>query len=125
MFVDDLLPTPHTSQKTYIFLNIDPQQFAEQLTIMEYEIYNKITTNEFANFGWLKEDGEKIAPHLRELSDVSNHIGHWVSCEILNQKSSKERRAIIEHCLDIVDVLYIFLSLSLSLLFLFLFLLFS
>eukprot|EP01006_Ploeotia_vitrea_P051346 TRINITY_DN67549_c8_g1_i1.p1 TRINITY_DN67549_c8_g1~~TRINITY_DN67549_c8_g1_i1.p1 ORF type:complete len:907 (-),score=498.83 TRINITY_DN67549_c8_g1_i1:123-2498(-) len=67
------------------------QQIAEQLTMIEFEYYNRIGALEMVNCEWLKKDSEQRAPHVHRFVRRFNEVSFWVATTVLVQKSSKKR----------------------------------
>ncbi|KAI9597042.1 ras guanine nucleotide exchange factor domain-containing protein [Syncephalis fuscata] len=80
--------TPYT-------LDIDPIEFARHLTIMDSQLYNKITPVECLNKAW----SNKKIPMI----EISNHLTHWVIESILQEKDARKRAQLIQHFVAIAD----------------------
>lgn len=48
-------------------LDLSPLEFAKQLTIKEYEVYNSIHSSEFLNMGWHRNKNLNLSPNIRAL----------------------------------------------------------
>jgi Ras-specific guanine nucleotide-releasing factor 1 len=55
-------------------LNVDPQSFANQLTMYEFGIYASISPHEFLNQAWQGPKRKKNAPNLTSLIDRFNEV---------------------------------------------------
>lgn len=89
------------------FLDIDPTEFARQLTIIESRIYGKIRPTECLNKTWQK----KLAPgepdpaaNVKALILHSNQLTNWVAQMILTQQDVKRRVIVIKHFVNVADV---------------------
>jgi son of sevenless-like protein len=88
------------------FLDIDPLEFARQLTILEFKLYTKIKATECLGQAWQKklEEGEPDpAENLKALIFNSNQLTNWVAQMILTQNDVKRRAAVIKHFVNIAD----------------------
>lgn len=89
------------------FLDIDPIEFARQLTIIESKLYGKIKPVECLAKTWEKKgksDNHDTAPNVQALILHSNQLTNWVAEMILAQGDMKKRVAVIKHFVSIADV---------------------
>lgn len=89
------------------FLDIDPTEFARQLTIIESRLYGKIRPTECLNKTWQK----KLAPgepdpasNVKALILHSNQLTNWVAQMILTQTDVKRRVVVIKHFVNVAEV---------------------
>ena len=111
-----LVPTPSASMPTPImpknmkklkFLDIDPTEFARQLTIIESRLYSRIKPSECLNKTWNRKGGPDDpdpAPTVRALILHANQLTNWVAEMILNQSEVKKRVYVIKHFVTVADV---------------------
>ncbi|PLB40603.1 putative cell division control protein Cdc25 [Aspergillus candidus] len=110
-----LVPTQATAAPTPIipknmkklkFLDIDPTEFARQLTIIESRLYSKIRPTECLNKTWQKKvaPGEpEPASNVKALILHSNQLTNWVAEMILVQSDVKKRVVVIKHFVNVAD----------------------
>ncbi|KAL2797626.1 ras guanine nucleotide exchange factor domain-containing protein [Aspergillus keveii] len=101
-------PTPiiPKNMKKLKFLDIDPTEFARQLTIIESRLYSKIRPTECLNKTWQKKvgpDEPEPAANVKALILHSNQLTNWVAEMILNQSDVKKRVVVIKHFVNIAD----------------------
>ncbi|GES60085.1 cell division control protein Cdc25 [Aspergillus terreus] len=113
--VKRLVPTQATAAPTPIipknmkklkFLDIDPTEFARQLTIIESRLYSKIRPTECLNKTWQKKvgpDEPEPATNVKALILHSNQLTNWVAEMILNQSDVKKRVVVIKHFVNVAD----------------------
>ena len=111
-----LVPTQNSSMPTPImpknmkklkFLDIDPTEFARQLTIIESRLYGKIKPTECLNKTWQRKlgpDDPEPAGNVKALILHSNQLTNWVAEMILNQSDVKKRVVVIKHFVSVADV---------------------
>ncbi|OJJ37551.1 hypothetical protein ASPWEDRAFT_50698 [Aspergillus wentii DTO 134E9] len=92
-------PTPiiPKNMKKLKFLDIDPTEFARQLTIIEWCLYSKIRPTECLNKTWQKKvgpDEPEPAANVKSLILHSNQLTNWVAEMILAQSDVKKRAEI-------------------------------
>lgn len=103
-------PTPITpkNMKKIKFLDIDPTEFARQLTIIESRLYAKIKPTECLNKTWGKKlgaDEADPAANVKALILHSNQLTNWVAEMILTQSDVKRRVVVIKHFVTVAEVL--------------------
>ncbi|KAJ5098138.1 Ras guanine nucleotide exchange factor [Penicillium argentinense] len=110
-----LVPTQNTAAPTPIipknmkklkFLDIDPTEFARQLTIIESRLYSKIRPTECLNKTWQKKVGPgepEPASNVKALILHSNQLTNWVAEMILMQGDVKKRVVVIKHFVNVAD----------------------
>ena len=103
------IPTPimPKNMKKLKFLDIDPTEFARQLTIIESRLYGKIRPTECLNKTWQKKlgpDDPEPAANVKALILHSNQLTNWVAEMILNQSDVKKRVVVIKHFVTVADV---------------------
>ncbi|KAG0315205.1 hypothetical protein BGZ99_007613, partial [Dissophora globulifera] len=76
-------PQPITPRnlKKIKFMELDPLEFARQLTIMEAACYNKIKPNECLAKAWTSEDPEisRKASNIKKMIETSNLYSNWIN----------------------------------------------
>jgi son of sevenless-like protein len=114
--VKRLVPTQNTAapppiipknMKKLKFLDIDPTEFARQLTIIESRLYSKIRPTECLNKTWQKKvgpDEPEPASNVKALILHSNQLTNWVAEMILTQSDVKKRVVVIKHFVNVADV---------------------
>ena len=87
-------------------LDIDPTEFARQLTILEYQHYARIKPGEFLNKTWQKKGTNDAQPRTNVNTMIlhSNQLASWVGGTILGQSEIKKRVMLIKHFVNIADV---------------------
>ncbi|PYH87868.1 Ras1 guanine nucleotide exchange factor [Aspergillus ellipticus CBS 707.79] len=118
--VKRLVPTQATAAPTPIipknmkklkFLDIDPTEFARQLTIIESRLYSKIRPTECLNKTWQKKvgpDEPEPASNVKALILHSNQLTNWVAEMILTQSDVKKRVVVIKHFVNVADKCRVF-----------------
>ncbi|CEJ58242.1 hypothetical protein PMG11_06907 [Penicillium brasilianum] len=113
--VKRLVPTQNTAapppiipknMKKLKFLDIDPTEFARQLTIIESRLYSKIRPTECLNKTWQKKvgpDEPEPASNVKALILHSNQLTNWVAEMILTQGDVKKRVVVIKHFVNVAD----------------------
>ncbi|KAG0074864.1 hypothetical protein BGZ92_003165, partial [Podila epicladia] len=102
-------PQPITPRnlKKIKFLELDPLEFARQLTIMEANVYNKIRPVECLAKAWTSEDPEVAAKavNIKKMIETSNLYANWINELVLSEKELKKRVLVIRHLVMIAEKL--------------------
>ncbi|KKK14636.1 hypothetical protein AOCH_006088 [Aspergillus ochraceoroseus] len=94
------------NMKKIKFLDIDPTEFARQLTIIESRLYSKIRPTECLNKTWQKKvgpDEPEPAVNVKALILHSNQLTNWVAEMILNHSDVRKRVVVIKHFVNVAD----------------------
>lgn len=95
------------NMKKIKFLDIDPLEFARQLTIMEAKLYCKIKPVECLEKTWQKKtsaETSEAAPNVQALILHSNQLTNWAAEMILSYPEVKKRVVVIKHFVAISEV---------------------
>ncbi|KAI7828926.1 ras guanine nucleotide exchange factor domain-containing protein [Gamsiella multidivaricata] len=102
-------PQPITPRnlKKIKFLEIDPLEFARQLTIMEAAVYNKIRPVECLAKAWTSDDPEVAAKavNIKKMIETSNLLSNWINELVLSEKEIRKRVLVIRHLVLIAEKL--------------------
>ncbi|OMJ26456.1 Cell division control protein 25 [Smittium culicis] len=79
---------------------IDPEDVASQLTILQSECYCNISPIELIRGEFSKKKGSK-ALHVKQMSTWSNQISRWVAALILYEKTPEKRSRVIKYFLEL------------------------
>ena len=77
---------------------------ATQLSAIQRERFRCIKTFEFCGKPWRTKQFEKC-PNLTFMSDLFDHVAHWVACEIVLPTHPQERAHVIEHFITLCNTL--------------------
>ncbi|KAJ6248294.1 ras guanine nucleotide exchange factor i-related [Anaeramoeba flamelloides] len=79
--------------------DIDEEEIARQLTLFEFQIYQKIRPPELLNLAWSKAKLKYRAPNVIALIHRFNEVSSWVVTTILKSERVRERaRIIVRFC---------------------------
>ncbi|KAL7721946.1 Ras guanine nucleotide exchange factor [Entamoeba marina] len=92
-------------QQDYSISTLPTEQFAQQLTLYEYELFKSIEAKEMLGTSWTKPDKTEKSPNLCALIDHFNSITNWVTSTIIDEFNCKTRAAIIKKFISIADEL--------------------
>jgi hypothetical protein len=99
--LEDTVPVIGAVKKSLV--EFDPLEVAQQMTLMENELFQGIQTWEFLNQGWLKADKEERSPNLLKMIRFSNTISSWISTEILQEENIRKRVNVIDSVIAIAQ----------------------
>ena len=94
------------NMKKLKFLDIDPMEFARQLTVIESRAYAKIKPTECLGKAWSKpaDLAPDPAENVKAMILHSNQLTNWVAEMILNQPEVKKRVVVIKHFISVAEV---------------------
>lgn len=97
-------PLREDSSTAEIFniLEVDATTVAEQLTMIEFEAFQRITPFEVSHQRWSKNKGEK-SPNVMNLIDSFNKTTYWVATEVCNQSIPEQRMLVIQKMIEIAE----------------------
>eukprot|EP01124_Arcella_intermedia_P023538 TRINITY_DN3758_c0_g1_i2.p1 TRINITY_DN3758_c0_g1~~TRINITY_DN3758_c0_g1_i2.p1 ORF type:complete len:826 (-),score=172.52 TRINITY_DN3758_c0_g1_i2:2181-4490(-) len=81
--------------------NVDPEDIAKQLTLIDELYFREIPLSEFLNTGWTKQSREELSPHICKIIGRFNQVSQWVRCEIVTEVSLKKRAELLGRWLEI------------------------
>jgi len=92
MALPSTIPTFHGEIRPYgcVFV-ADEKTIAEQLTLLEFEIYKRIQPPELLGQAWSKEKQQCLGRNVIELITRANKVSFWVASTILLQPKMKDR----------------------------------
>jgi hypothetical protein len=72
------VPISTIFSKKLTFMDIDEEEIARQLTIIEHNLFASIQPTEFLNKGWLEQYQRNKSPHLKQMIQRSWRMANWV-----------------------------------------------
>eukprot|EP01084_Bolivina_argentea_P113268 201916_1 len=84
-----------------VIMDESAESIAEQLTLMDFEVFKNVRKKSLIAVSWKKKDRDKRAPYLLKLIKQFNQISKWVQCIILVQINKRSRVKIIEKMIKI------------------------
>ncbi|GFR07526.1 ras-specific guanine nucleotide-releasing factor RalGPS1 [Trichonephila clavipes] len=87
-------------------LKVAPEDFASQLTLMDFEVFKKIQPEELSSCCWNKKEKMTYAPNVVAFTQRFNHVSLWAVKEILSGQTPKARADIIAHFIKVAKRLH-------------------
>eukprot|EP00026_Physarum_polycephalum_P004864 Phypoly_transcript_04888.p1 GENE.Phypoly_transcript_04888~~Phypoly_transcript_04888.p1 ORF type:complete len:490 (+),score=76.11 Phypoly_transcript_04888:570-2039(+) len=96
-------PKPHpVPQKNFVLcLDVNPEEIARQLTLIDNDLLRRVTPLELVNQRWTKSGKEKNAPNVLAVIERFNQVAQWAATEICTEESVKIRVKKIKRFIDI------------------------
>eukprot|EP01129_Flabellula_baltica_P014536 TRINITY_DN6981_c0_g1_i1.p1 TRINITY_DN6981_c0_g1~~TRINITY_DN6981_c0_g1_i1.p1 ORF type:complete len:1107 (-),score=304.83 TRINITY_DN6981_c0_g1_i1:11-3331(-) len=105
-FVNTNPPKPILKNSTGNLTDMDPEEVARQLTLVEWDLWKKIEPWECLNLAWTKKDKEERAPNLLTMIDRFNLVSGWVASTICTIENQNKRCKAAKKFVQIADALY-------------------
>ncbi|KAJ6242916.1 guanine nucleotide exchange factor [Anaeramoeba flamelloides] len=86
-----IIPKLLSNEQQLTFMDINEKEFMRQITLMEFDLYQKIKPREFLNQAWTKKNKEQLAPNICNFTKFFNLISNWMANEILSHEKLKNR----------------------------------
>ena len=86
------------------FMSLDPDKVADELTLVEFNLFKSIHISEVFNQSWSHKDTlqrHRIAPNLLNFISSFNKIAYGVATQVVLQKKLSDRVEVIKHCIRI------------------------
>jgi len=83
-------------------------EIADQMSLLESDLFQSLQIKEFFNQGWNKgtnEQKDNVAPNIRLMIKVSNQIITWIAHEILRQPKADARSKAITKAIALAQAL--------------------
>jgi son of sevenless-like protein len=82
------------------FLDIDPKELARQMTLFDYQQFNKIRPWELLDNNFMKKE---TSPNIAFIADRFSQISRWIASELLTTPNSKQRAKIISQFISLAQ----------------------
>lgn len=86
---EKLLSSLQVSLKPHTLLDFKPEQVAEQMTLLDAELFLTIEIPELLLYS--KNQSEEHSPHLTQFTEHFNKMSYWCCTRILEQEDPRER----------------------------------
>lgn len=83
--------------------DVDEEEIARQLTLIEFEYFYKIRTSEFLHQSWSKIKLKHRAPHIISLIRRFNAVSEWVGTQIVLEPRLRIRAQVLTKMISIAD----------------------
>ncbi|KAI8811379.1 ras guanine nucleotide exchange factor domain-containing protein [Cladochytrium replicatum] len=87
------------------FLELDNYVIAQQLNLMEFEIFSRIKPRDFLQHIWSRRLKGRHAPAVAASIGHFNFISAWVATRVLSQKKLKSRSKMLSKFMKIAQIL--------------------
>eukprot|EP01102_Stenamoeba_stenopodia_P019471 TRINITY_DN7366_c0_g1_i1.p1 TRINITY_DN7366_c0_g1~~TRINITY_DN7366_c0_g1_i1.p1 ORF type:complete len:301 (+),score=63.93 TRINITY_DN7366_c0_g1_i1:62-964(+) len=85
------------------FLDIDEEELARQITLIDFEIYSAIRPQELLNQSWSKPKLKHRSPNVLKMIHFFNSLSLWVSIGILQMVRVKERAKVMTKFIKLAE----------------------
>lgn len=85
------------------FVDIDPVVLAEQMTLYDAKMFQRIRATEIFRTAWLKTDKEIRSPNIMALTDRFNKASFWIATQIIQTDSLKGRVEVLKNVILLAE----------------------
>jgi hypothetical protein len=85
------------------WLDVDEEEIARQLTLIEFDTFRKIRTSELLLQAWNRPKFKHRAPNVLSMIARFNAVSQWVGCQIVRQDKVKTRARVMQKLILIAD----------------------
>jgi len=82
---------------------LDPVELARQLTLIEFELYQKIEPKELLNLNWMSKQKEQRSPGVLRQIRRFNEVSNWVSTSLLQEPNLKKRQKLLKKFIAVAE----------------------
>jgi len=82
-------------------IQVEDLTIAQQLTLIEFEIYSKIKETELLGQAWSKEKRQSVSQNVVQLIQRANRTSFWVATCIMIQPKVKDRAKVLTKFMNI------------------------
>eukprot|EP01114_Cavostelium_apophysatum_P014905 TRINITY_DN3971_c0_g1_i2.p1 TRINITY_DN3971_c0_g1~~TRINITY_DN3971_c0_g1_i2.p1 ORF type:complete len:622 (-),score=142.26 TRINITY_DN3971_c0_g1_i2:1171-3003(-) len=84
------------------FFDVDDEEIARQITLLDFNMFARITPSELLNQSWSKPDMQHRSPHVLAMIDRFNNLSQWVATMIVKIENVKIRAKMMIKCINIM-----------------------
>ncbi|KAJ3452351.1 ras guanine nucleotide exchange factor i-related [Anaeramoeba flamelloides] len=92
--------------KSLTLFDIDEEEIARQISIIDFEIFSKIKPAELLNCAWSKDKLKHRAKNVLKMTDRFNAMSEWVATLIIQQERVRQRVKVLKKFINIAQYLY-------------------
>jgi len=78
-------------------------EWARQLTLIEFELFERISPAELLGQAWTKKNKEERAKHVLKLIEHSNNVAAWVASVVLSEANIEQRSDAFGHLVEVAS----------------------
>jgi hypothetical protein len=98
-----LAPLDKPIKAEFNWMDYHATEIARQMTLIEYDIYTKITPFEFLENGWSRKDKEKRAPNILRMTKRFNMVSSWVQSQMCTRADFRERVHMLQRFIEVAE----------------------
>lgn len=95
---------PKALRENASLFDLDEEEVARQLCLMEWRNFSKIQAEEFLDQSWSKEKTQHRCPNVMAMIGNFNDISASVATMILNQERVRDRRNLMWRLVNVAQV---------------------
>eukprot|EP01089_Gocevia_fonbrunei_P018630 TRINITY_DN6356_c0_g2_i2.p1 TRINITY_DN6356_c0_g2~~TRINITY_DN6356_c0_g2_i2.p1 ORF type:complete len:489 (-),score=102.42 TRINITY_DN6356_c0_g2_i2:55-1521(-) len=89
--------------KRFAFCEMPLVELAEQLTLIELDMFKSIREREFLNLNWKKAEKKRHSRHIVKMVERFNKVSFWVATRIVRERDIKRRTSLLKRFIILAD----------------------
>ncbi|KAL6072418.1 Ras guanine nucleotide exchange factor [Balamuthia mandrillaris] len=78
-------------------------ELAEQLTLIELQMFRAIREREFLNLNWKKPENKRNSRHVVKMVERFNKVSYWVATRIVRETDLKRRTSLVKRFIILAE----------------------
>ncbi|PRP87676.1 Ras guanine nucleotide exchange factor Q [Planoprotostelium fungivorum] len=90
-------------QSTISVFDVRSSTIAQQLTLIDFELFKKITPKELSHQAWNQPNAREVSPNVMNSIDRINRVSYWVATEITACFSLRKRVSVMKKFISVAQ----------------------
>eukprot|EP01087_Luapelamoeba_hula_P007254 TRINITY_DN1766_c0_g1_i1.p1 TRINITY_DN1766_c0_g1~~TRINITY_DN1766_c0_g1_i1.p1 ORF type:complete len:560 (+),score=114.31 TRINITY_DN1766_c0_g1_i1:215-1894(+) len=90
-------------KKPYSLCEMSLVALAEQLTLIERNMFRAIKEREFLNLNWKKPENKRNSRHIVKMVERFNKVSYWVATRIVRETDQKRRTSLLKRFIILAE----------------------
>jgi len=100
--IDPSIP-PQPASKKFSLCEMPLVELAEQLTLIERNMFRAIKEREFLNLNWKRPENKRNSRHIVKMVERFNKVSYWVATRIVREPDQKKRTSLLKRFIILAE----------------------